>query len=154
VAMPERADPMTMDREPLVGRDERDTPRRVDESEFQDITRDPVDARRLRESLEKLADGASSDTLKEMAKEVLSGRVSLRGAVTVPAYGEALIEGGRPFREAWDQLSEAERAQLAAEGEREYQAKRAELEEERRQAQSGTQGKGNARHSGRGWSAS
>ncbi|WP_283112382.1 hypothetical protein [Streptomyces halobius] len=38
-----------------MGRGEPDTPKRVDESEFLEITRDPVDARVLRESLEKLA---------------------------------------------------------------------------------------------------
>lgn len=135
-----------------MGRGEDDTPKRVDDSEFLEIARDPVDARRLRESLEKLAESAPNDALKEMAGEVVSGRISLREAVTVPAYGEALIEGGRPFREAWDKLSESERAELAAEGEREYQARRAEMEQESRDAQSGTQGRSQSRHDGRGWS--
>lgn len=138
-----------------MGVDDREASERVDESEFLEMTRDPVDARVLRESLEKLAGGASNDTLKEMAKEVLSGRVGLREAVSVPAYGEALLEGGRPFREEWDKLSDTDRARLAAEGEREYEAKRQEMEEERRRSWSGTGATSGSklRHSGRGWSA-
>ncbi|OEU86686.1 hypothetical protein DB35_23765 [Streptomyces abyssalis] len=127
-----------------------DASKRVDETELLEIARDPVDARRLRESLEKLAGGASNDTLKEMAKEVLAGRIGLRDAVAVPAYSEALIEGGRPFREEWDKLSAAERERLAAEGEREYEAKRLEMEAEQRRGAENSGSK--ARHSGRGWS--
>ncbi|MBB1251818.1 hypothetical protein H3146_00335 [Streptomyces sp. OF3] len=127
---------------------------RVDESELMDITGDPAHARVLRESLEKLADGVAGETLREFATEVLAGRVALRDAVRVPAYGDALVAGGRAFHDEWSRLSEAERQLLAAEGDRLLESKEREMAAARRTAaerrQSGRQRR--SRHDGRGWS--
>ncbi|MBB1256603.1 hypothetical protein H3146_25120 [Streptomyces sp. OF3] len=91
--------------------------RDVDDSEFLDIARDPADARSLRNSLELLRKGAAGPILKEMAEEVLSGRLSLRQAVNVSSYAEAGLAESRDFQEKWAAMSDAEREELAAQGE-------------------------------------
>lgn len=45
--------------------------------------------RLLRESLERLANGAAGPELQEMAREVVAGRVTLRRAMLSGAYSEA-----------------------------------------------------------------
>ncbi|MEU0744203.1 hypothetical protein [Streptomyces sp. NPDC006134] len=119
--------------------------RRVDESEFLEMTQqDAVQARILRQSLEHLASGLGGDTLKEMAQEVLSGRMGLREAAHVSAYAEQAVEQAAPLAEKWASLSDSERDALAAEGERRF--------EEERRAESENRSGAKARHDGRGWS--
>lgn len=124
--------------------------RQVDDAEFLDIAEDPVEARLLRKSLQQLAGGGAGDALQEMAREVLSGRVGLRDAVGVSAYGEALAECGQSFKDEWDEKSENEREAMAAEGRSVVSQERDEMEQERRDA---NRGGGGSRHDGRGWSA-
>ncbi|MBB1245769.1 hypothetical protein GL263_19725 [Streptomyces durbertensis] len=133
--------------------DRRDGPP-VDETELLEITGDPARARVLRESLERLADGIAGDTLREFATEVLAGRVALRDAVRVPAYGDALVAGGRAFQDEWSRLSEAERQHLAAEGERLLESREREVAAARRAAAERRQdgSRRRPRHDGRGWS--
>lgn len=122
------------------------------DSDFLEFTQnDPVSARNLRLTLEKLADGVAGDTTREMAREVLSGRIGLREAVTVPAYSEALVQGMQPFKEKWDELSDAEREELAAQGRHEYEEQERELREERAAEERKRNGGKPPRHSG-GWS--
>ncbi|WP_323369655.1 hypothetical protein [Streptomyces alkaliterrae] len=126
--------------------------RYVDDSEFMEFTQnDPVAARRMRLTLEKLAEGGAGDTVKEMAQEVLTGRMGLREAVANPTYAEGLISSMQPFKEKWDELSDDQRAELAAEGERMIAEQERELREERAQGQASSRRDGGPRHTG-GWS--
>ncbi|WP_435209719.1 hypothetical protein [Streptomyces sp. bgisy034] len=133
----------------------REPERQVDDSEFMEIAHDPAQARVLRKALEQLAGGGAGETLREMAKEVLSGRIGLREAVSVSAYSEAVMEKSQHFMREWEQLPERERDGLVAEGERYLREQQREIDDERREAQRGNNpGAGrNARHDGRGWSA-
>ncbi|EGX57539.1 hypothetical protein SZN_22206 [Streptomyces zinciresistens K42] len=126
--------------------------KRVDDSEFLEMTQqDPVQAEILRQSLEHLASGLGGDTLKEMAQEVLSGRMGLREAADVSAYAEQAVETAAPLAEKWASLSDRERDELAAEGERRLAEERQRLDDERRAGPEGQSG-AKSRHDGRGWS--
>jgi hypothetical protein len=128
------------------------SPGRFDDSELLDMTRqDPAQARLLRKSLEQLASGRGGDALKEMAQDVLAGRSSLRDAARVTAYSEEILTQASPMTERWAALSDAERAELAAEGERQIAATQAEIDEESRGSL--RDGGKKSRHDGRGWSA-
>lgn len=120
--------------------------RQVDDSEFLDIAEDPVEARLLRKSLQQLAGGGAGEALQEMAREVLSGRVGLREAVQISAYGDALAERAQSFKDEWDEKSEQEREAMAEEGRAVMAQERDEMEQERRDAGHG----GGSRHHGRG----
>ena len=108
---------------------------RIGDADLMDITGgDQARARALRKSLQKLADGrAPDDPLREMAREVLSGRMGLREAARIPSYAQALGERvSHGFRE-YSNLSPEERKDQEARA-RAYLAKqKAEIEEERRQ---------------------
>jgi hypothetical protein len=66
-------------------------------------------ARVVQRSLQRLATGAAGDALREMAKDVLDGRVSLRDAVTAEAYAGALSERLTSFSQQYEQMPPAER---------------------------------------------
>lgn len=123
-----------------------------DDSEFLEMTQqDPAQVRILRQSLEHLASGLGGPALKEMAQEVLSGRMGLRDAANVSAYAEQAVEQAAPLAEKWASMSDRERDELAAEGERRLEDVRRQLDDERRaeaENRSGTK----SRHDGRGWS--
>jgi len=124
----------------------------VDDSEFLEMTQqDPVQVKVLRQSLEHLASGLGGDALKEMAREVLSGRMGLREAADVSAYAEQAVEQSAPLAEKWAAMSDSERNALAAEGQRRLEEERRRLDEERR-AESENQSGTKSRHDGRGWS--
>ncbi|MFE2629497.1 hypothetical protein ACFXDP_16375 [Streptomyces sp. NPDC059374] len=124
----------------------------VDDSEFLEMTQqDPAQAKILRQSLEHLASGLGGPALKEMAQEVLSGRMGLREAANVSAYAEEAVQRSAPLAEKWAAMSDGEREALAAEGERRLEEEREKLEEERRTESENRSG-GNRRHDGRGWS--
>lgn len=115
--------------------------REVGDEEFLGIARSPERARSLRKSLQKLAgDGESpgaGGALQEMAREVLAGRVGLREAMQVPAYREALSERtSRGFR-AVGEMSEAERREAEAEGQRRLDEFQREIDEEKRKRHGG-----------------
>ncbi|MGW1839936.1 hypothetical protein [Streptomyces sp. NPDC002067] len=130
-----------------------DSEKQVDDSEFMDIAKDPAQARILRKALERLAEGGAGDTLKEMAQEILSGRVGLREASKISAYSEALVTGMQPFKEKWDETSDSERQNLAAEGERRLEEERQEIAKEQREAQQENRGtRTGPKHGGQGWS--
>ena len=88
----------------------------VDDSEFLEMTQqDPAQVKVLRQSLEHLASGLGGNALKEMAQEVLSGRMGLREAANVAAYAEQAVEQAAPLAEKWASMSDRERDELAAE---------------------------------------
>lgn len=121
----------------------------VGDEDFLSPTRDRVQARALRKQLQQLAGGGAGDTLQEMAKEVLSGRVGLREALRVPAYSEALGERVRAAREDWEQMSPDEQKAQQDEARRFLDAQRDEIEQEQVE-QEGSAGQP-PKHSGRGW---
>ncbi|MEU6301974.1 hypothetical protein [Streptomyces chartreusis] len=129
-----------------------DSEKQFDDSELMEMSQgDPAQARLLRKSLETLAAGHGGDALKEMAQEVLSGRVGLRDAANVSAYADQLVDQAAPMAEKWAALSEAEREELAAEGRRAIAAEQEQIDEERR-ATPETGAGHKSRHEGRGWS--
>lgn len=127
--------------------------RQVGDADFTDITAgDQARARALRKSLQRLADSpTANDTLKEMAREVLSGRVGLRQAMRIGAYSEALGEQISRARQEYEQLSpeDLERQQEEARGY--LAAQREEIEQERAERQRASSGERPPRHSGRDW---
>ncbi|GAA3582919.1 hypothetical protein GCM10022295_75120 [Streptomyces osmaniensis] len=126
--------------------------KRVDDSEFLEMTQqDPVQAKILRKSLEHLASGLGGPALKEMAQEVLSGRMGLREAADVSAYAEEAVVQSAPLAEKWASMSDGEREALAADGERRLEEERRQLDDERRTESENRSG-AKSRHDGRGWS--
>lgn len=125
----------------------------VDDSEFLEMTgQDPAQAKILRQSLEHLASGLGGGALKEMAQEVLSGRMGLREAADVSAYAEQAVEQSAPLAQKWSEMSEAEREALAAEGERKTAEEQRSADEERHTPQPQRTSTRQARHDGSGWS--
>jgi hypothetical protein len=122
--------------------------RQVADEEFLDIAGSPAEARLLRKALQQLSDGGAGQALQEMAREVLSGRVGLREAVSQGAYGEELIDKTESFRRDWESMSDREREELTEQGQQLIDKERREIEAEKREADGGRSG----RHSGRGWS--
>lgn len=125
------------------------------DDQFTDMTAgDPVRARQLRTSLQTILDRSNDSTLREMAREVLSGRLSLRDAAKVPAYGEAMRAGMQQGLRAYEEMSESERREAEEEGRRQLDQVQAELDEEQRERNRAQGGSGTrpGKHSGRGWS--
>ncbi|MFI0242359.1 hypothetical protein [Streptomyces sp. NPDC016845] len=89
-----------------------------------DLTDDPVQQRLLRKAMEVFQRGDAGPVLKEMAQEVLAGRVSLREVTRIPAYAEAVIEQGQDFRRQWDAMPDRERDALARSGEQQLASER------------------------------
>lgn len=100
---------------------------------FIEMTGDPARARQLRRSLESLADRGGDPAVREMAREVLSGRLSLREAANVPAYGEAMRAGMQVGLRAYAEMSESERREAEEEGHRQLDRAQQELDEEARE---------------------
>lgn len=125
----------------------------VGDEEFLDIAKDPARARALRKSLQRLAD-SKDETLREMAREVLAGRVGLRQAMRTGAYREALHERAQAGMRAYEQMSAEERSAAEAEGQRQLDEYQKEIDRERaeRQGERGTgRRSGPAPHQARGW---
>ncbi|QNS03769.1 hypothetical protein [Streptomyces xanthii] len=108
--------------------------RRIGDADLMDITRgDQARARSLRKSLQRLAEGlAPGDPLRDMAREVLSGRIGLREAARVPAYSEALGDRTAQGFRAYERLSPQERREQEAAARAYLAEQRAEIEQERR----------------------
>jgi hypothetical protein len=125
----------------------------VGDEEFLDIARDPARARTLRKSLQRLA-GSKDETLREMAREVLTGRIGLRQAMRTAAYREALQEGAKAGMRAYEQMSSEERSAAEAEALRQLDENQQEIDREQAERQEG-RGKGKrgrpAPHESRGW---
>ncbi|MGW1028641.1 hypothetical protein ACWD4J_33990 [Streptomyces sp. NPDC002577] len=127
--------------------------REVGDGEFLDIAKDPARARALRKSLQRLA-GSGDETVREMAREVLAGRVGLRQAMRTGAYREALHESAKNGIRAYEQMSAEERSAAEAEGQRQLDEYQKEIDRERteRQAEDRRSKKGaSAPHQARGW---
>ncbi|MFE7858358.1 hypothetical protein [Streptomyces sp. NPDC057403] len=102
----------------------------VGDEDFLDIAKDPARARALRKAMQRLAE-SRDETLREMAREVLAGRIGLRQAARNGAYREALSEGARAGMRGYEQMSAAERKAAEAEGRRQLSEYQAEIDRER-----------------------
>lgn len=85
---------------------------------------DPARSRFLREALGKLRSASDDKKFQCLVDEILAGRKSLREAARSDVFNSAVVdkvdEGARRYRE----LTEAEREQLAADGEQKFGALR------------------------------
>lgn len=82
---------------------------RVGHEEFLAPGRDRAGARLVHQALERLADGSAGSVLKEMAEEVLSGRMGLDEAMRIGPYAQALGDRMRSARTAWERTPDAVR---------------------------------------------
>jgi hypothetical protein len=79
-------------------------------AELLEVSRgDPGRARLLRESLRRLADQGDQPELRELARDVLGGRTTLRAAMESPAYRGALGQRMDAFLDWYRKLSPEER---------------------------------------------
>ncbi|MEU1941714.1 hypothetical protein ACFW95_26230 [Streptomyces sp. NPDC059474] len=86
--------------------------------EFLFIAPDPGVALLVKKQLEGLAAGKGGEVLKEMATEVLTGRIGLREAMQVPAYEQELATNIDKFQSHWDNMSSEARSQAQAAADR------------------------------------
>ncbi|WP_422744952.1 hypothetical protein ACN27B_11975 [Micromonospora sp. WMMD754] len=83
-------------------------------SDITDIaSNDPRRMKALRDSLDRLADSPQPE-LREMARAVLNGNITLRTAALTSAYGPALSDAFGTFWTYYSQLAPEERQQLEA----------------------------------------
>lgn len=92
---------------------------------------DPALARHLRGSLQVLRDRAENDEFRQTVDEVLAGRADLREAISSPAFTSVLNPLVQRFAEQYEELSEDEREQLAAQGEQQLAEERERIAQER-----------------------
>ncbi|MGW2721507.1 hypothetical protein [Streptomyces sp. NPDC001492] len=86
--------------------------REIQDEELMGIAQDPEQALRLRRSLRTIAGATSLDpALREMAGEVLSGRVDVKDAFQDPRYTEAVYQRLHEMRRAAEDQTYAERRQ-------------------------------------------
>ncbi|MDX3098706.1 hypothetical protein PV703_19435 [Streptomyces sp. ME01-24h] len=83
----------------------------ISDADLMDVADDPAQARRLHRALRTLADNPRVDgALKEMAREVLAGRLSMREALGSGAYLGALGERMAELKRADERLTPEQRA--------------------------------------------
>lgn len=96
---------------------------------------DEARARAVRKTLQRLADSdKAGPALREMAGEVLSGRIGLRDAMRVGAYADALGEKLAEGRRAYEAIPREERERQMAQARDYLDAQRAEIDRERAEA--------------------
>ncbi|MDG4790408.1 hypothetical protein O7626_31575 [Micromonospora sp. WMMD1102] len=93
---------------------------------------DPALSRHLRESLKVLSERTDDPEFRRLVADVLAGRRGLREAAGTPVFASAVDARVDQFIERWAEIPEEERAELAAQGEREFAALRERLAWERR----------------------
>ncbi|MDX2645284.1 hypothetical protein PV341_17285 [Streptomyces sp. PA03-1a] len=83
----------------------------ISDADLMDVADDPAQARRLHKALRTLADNPTVDgTLKETAREVLSGRLGMREALASSAYLGAIGDRLAELKRADERLTPEERA--------------------------------------------
>jgi hypothetical protein len=86
---------------------------------LREITHDDRGTTRLlRDSLRRLADQDGATELRDLARDVLAGRTTLRQAALSEAYGPALFRRGGEYARRFRELDADERERLAEEGAR------------------------------------
>ncbi|MCX3061778.1 hypothetical protein [Streptomyces beihaiensis] len=91
-------------------------PRRLDRLAYMDLSDEAPQQRLLRKSLEVFRHDGGNPVLREMAQEVIAGRVTLREAVRIPAYADAVADQAQVFRRRWERMPSDERRALVGEG--------------------------------------
>lgn len=94
---------------------------------------DPALSHRLRDSLKTLSERTEDPEFRRLVADVLAGRRGLREVASTPGFASVLNPRVEQFAQRWAETSEEERAELAAQGEREFAALRERLERERRE---------------------
>jgi hypothetical protein len=85
-------------------------PQPPDQPGVWDEALEPAQLRSLNSTLRKLADNDGvSRELREAAKKLMSGRVTLRDALDDPSVSRGLLTGTASLREKWEAASEEER---------------------------------------------
>ncbi|MFE0631979.1 hypothetical protein ACFW3D_34140 [Streptomyces sp. NPDC058864] len=83
----------------------------ISDADLMDVADDPAQARRLHKALRTLADNPNVDgALKEMAREVLSGRLGMREALGSGAYLGAIGDRMAELKRADERLTPEERS--------------------------------------------
>lgn len=95
---------------------------------------DPALSRHLRSCLKVLRDRTDNPGFRELADEIMSGRRSLREAVTSPVFSQVLNSQVARFAHRYEQLSDDERERFAAEGERQFAEQREQIAQEHQAA--------------------
>ncbi|MEU4096079.1 hypothetical protein [Streptomyces sp. NPDC026673] len=107
----------------------------ISDADLMDVADDPAQARRLHKALRTLADNPDADrTLKEMAREVLSGRLGMREALGSSAYLGAIGDRMAELKRADERLTPEERAAQAERARRWFEQRSAEEGEEGEEA--------------------
>ena len=81
----------------------------------------------LRRSLGLLRERSDNEDFKRLTDDILAGRANLRDVFTSPAFAAGLNPFVESFAERYEQLSEAERAEMAEQGRAQLDAERARL---------------------------
>jgi hypothetical protein len=76
---------------------------------------DPALAKVVRASLERLRDGAGDEAMRELARDVLDGRISLRSVASTRAYEDVFLDQFRQLRLWREQVGEEEYQRRATE---------------------------------------
>jgi hypothetical protein len=77
----------------------------------------PTVERLLRRALQEQADGDPDPLRRDMARDVLSGAVTLYQAANSSVYGELFAARADELAQWWEELSEADRDELYAQAE-------------------------------------
>ncbi|MFJ9854378.1 hypothetical protein [Streptomyces sp. NPDC101150] len=84
--------------------------RQIQDEDLMDVAADPEQAHRLRKALQTLANNPNvGGKLKEMAQEVLSGRMGMKEAIETPSYMDAIGDRMHEMRRAAENQTMAER---------------------------------------------
>ncbi|KIZ13808.1 hypothetical protein [Streptomyces natalensis] len=109
--------------------------REIQDEDLMDVAHDPEQAARLRKALKVLESNPNvGGKLQEMAKEVLSGRISMKDAIETPGYMDALGDRLDTIRQAAENQTPEEREEARAKfaaWQREQEAKEEEERAER-----------------------
>ncbi|MBF9130743.1 hypothetical protein I0C86_17515 [Plantactinospora sp. S1510] len=105
-----------------------------DEEPMLDVARgDPALSQHLRNSLKLLRERSDDPEFRRLADDIIAGRRGLRDAATSPVFNRALNPQVERFAQRWEELSDEEKAELAARGEADFAASRERIERERRE---------------------
>ncbi|BDM71849.1 hypothetical protein HEK616_53360 [Streptomyces nigrescens] len=127
--------------------------RQIQDEDLMDIAQDPEQAHRLHKALKVLADNPNvGGKLKEMAQEVLSGRIGMKDAIQTPGYMDAIGDRLTEMRRAAEDQTMAEREE-SREKFAAWQKEQEEKEDQERAERDGPSGNivtGSRRGGGRG----
>ncbi len=88
---------------------------------------DQVRAQQLRRNLEAIREQTSDPHVRRVVSEVLKGSRTVRELVRDPAFERELDRGMAAFGQAWEGLSDEQRAELVRQGQAEESERREEL---------------------------